>query len=170
MSAARQLGWGDMLYHAIPRKLRRTRDVAKLVAELPAGDYIMQPWYRGRRIVWRPDLGQAFSINGKLVKTSPRLVNTWAPLDIWLVRGSHYALDVMLPKTFEDRILAFPAIRWSPVWSYQEVNEQLESQLSVVDHHKTFNGVVLKKTSVRYPWLPAGRQQLNGWWHITKPL
>lgn len=164
---ARELGWGAMLYPATPRR-PATRHVVRLVGELASGAYIAQPWFRGRRAVWRPDLGTAYSCKGKRLRCKlGQTINCWSPLDMMLMKDDHRVLDVMLPQPFYKRIVGAPnSFFFADVVDFYEVNKLFERWRQLPN----FNGVVLKRTDVRYPWLPAGRQVVDGWWHLTKPL
>lgn len=140
---------------------------------LEDGDFVLQRSYTGRRAVELPGEGR-FYRSGKLVTSRPwsELVVPEAriPLEVQLTRECSHVLDVMVPLSFPERIAMAQSwgvvVDYVPVYSVAEVNEVLYESLSRGD----CDGVVLKRTDVRYPWSPLQPQTLQGWLKVQRAI
>jgi hypothetical protein len=141
---------------------------------LENGDFVAQRSYvDARRAVKLPGEGLFYRTGRRVDKRPWRdlvVPEVRIPLDLLLLRECSHVLDVIMPVSFPERVATARAwgviIEYVPVFSVDDVNELLFASLGTGD----CDGVVLKRTSERYPWSPLRAESLPGWLKVKRAL
>lgn len=143
---------------------------------LEDGDYFCQPAWCGERVLVGPD-GTLWDPRGPR-RHGRRLADRYRPLwdvgltlDATLVPRAGLRLnDIVVARPLAERLGL--ARRYALETHQRRVRsvEEINALLAEWTFFQDCDGVLLKRGSVPYPWLPRGCRRLSTWLYATQPL